>query len=262
MIGSFETSLELDNVDPVTISIMAAVSSTGGATSLHFKGRTSSDIVIPGLSCFTIKPMNLSALLSLTPQFKVNELALAGGASGCGLGSADAAFTYNQSSNSTVFNMTIRPDLPSPFTPGSTAFISIGKKGAVSGLIATFASSIVLPALDNPLGLSMGIFVSQDAQTTQMTLSGEITSEVTFSSLPAFKITSLRLYGALTLAPSPVTLTALNLTGAFTVAGSTATGTFIYDPASRGIGLLVTMPTLGLQAGLGSLFSDKLLVKW
>ena len=248
LVGNFETSLELDNVDPVKASVMAAVSSTGGATTLHFKGSTSSDIAIPGLSCFIIKPMNLSASFSLKPQFKVDALTLTGGASGCGFGSADASFTYNDSRNVTVFNMTIKPELPSPFAAGSSAIMTIDKQGTTSGLMASFASSITLPVLEKPLDLSLGIFVSQDAQTTKMHLSGNITSPVTFSLIPAFSIKSLKLFGALTVTPSPVTVTALNLTGDFLVASLAATGTFLYDPASKGVGLFVTLPSLGLQA--------------
>ena len=249
LIGSFKTQLALDNVDPVDISVMAAVRNSGQDTTLHFSGSTTSNIAVPGLSCFSIKPMNLSASLSLRPSFVINDLDLAGGAEGCGLGSADASFKYDSASQLTLFAMQINPDLPEPFIPGSSATITISKQGDISGLSARFDCGISLPqeVLVNPLGISIGIFVSKDvSQTTSMTISGDMTTPVAFSSFPSFSINSLRVYGSFTLSPTKA-LTALNMTGSFSIASQAAEGAFVYDPVSKSIGLLVTMPTLSLQ---------------
>ena len=244
--GSFKTQLALNDVDPVDISVFAAVRSSGQDTTLHFSGSTTSSIAVPGLSCLSIKPMNLSATLSLRPSFAIKALDLAGGAEACGLGSADASFKYNSTSNLTFFAMQINPDLPDPFIQGSSATITISKQGDISGLSATFKCNISLPVLTDPLGISIGIFVSMDPQTTRMALRGEMTSVVEFSSFPSFSIKNLKLNGDFTLAPTKA-LTALNMTGSFSIAKQAADGAFVYDPVSKSIGLLVTMPTLSLQ---------------
>ena len=249
LMGSFETTLALDNVDPVDINVSASVVSSGGATSLHFGGTTSSPITVPGLPCLVIDPMALSAYFILSP-FKVSSLSLTGGASACGLGSANAEFTYDSSSNSTFFLMEIRPNLPPPLSSDSTAVLTLAIEGTELGLKATFISGIALPILVSPLGFSLEVFVSKTSAMTKMALSGKITSPVTFSSFPAFSIISLGVIGAITLTPSPMTLTSLTLTGAFSVSGYTATGTFLYDPASKATGLLMTVPNLDMQVSV------------
>ena len=247
--GSFETTLALDNVDPVDVNVLASVVSSGGNVSLHFGGTTSSNITVPDLPCLVINPMDLSAYFILSP-FKVSSLSLTGGASVCDLGSAKAVFTYDSSLNSTYFSMEIRPNLPPPLSSDSTANFTLVMKGEDLGFQATFTSGIALPDLDSPLGFELNVFVSVTQANTTMALSGKSISPVKFSSYPAFSILSLGVVGLITITPSSTTLNSLTLTGALSVADYIANGTFLYDPASNATGLLMTVPYFDMQVSV------------
>ena len=138
------------------------------------------------------------------------------------------------------------PSLGSPFT-GSPASVNVllTKSGEVYGLMGNFTCNVKLPVLTDDLGLSLGIFVQKDADATSIQLNGKTSSSMTFSQFPAFTIGELTLDGKAAL--SPFKLNSLSLQGSITVAGNTATGRFIYDSASKAMGLKAEMETLDLQ---------------
>ena len=227
-------------------------------TILSLSGTTSSEIALPGFSCFDISQMELSASGIITSSgFKVKDISLSGGAVGCGLGNANAHFTYDSElRNTTISIMIAALDLPSPFASTSTTIAAtLTRQGTDNGFYARLESSITLPVLQNPLGISMGIFITQNLQATQITLSAEsdLQQTVTFSQFPAFSLKDLKVHGSITVNPNgPLTLTAVNLTGSVSVANYSASGSFLYDSVSKGIGLLISMPSIDLQVHISN----------
>jgi hypothetical protein len=213
--GNFSATLTLPNApSDVSVAVTALVTNPGGAGLLaQLSGSTSDAITVPGFECLTFEPFHLEALMALnhtSPSLK--SLHAIGGVSVCGVGRAVAAFDYDTETHTTLFGMTLSPELPPPFAPQTSIEMTLTKSGAITQLLGSFSAVLDLPGSSTPVTVNANTAITNTGGMTSMLLHGSTSAPLTIPDVECLTFSTMVMDAALDLTPN-VTLRRLSLSG-------------------------------------------------